>query len=154
MKNISPLRVIAIFVFLVALDQLTKFYFEGKSYFEGFFIYIFSTQNTGSAFGLFASFPFYSQVIAVVSIAILAGLFYLNTSYFDKSLYHKTAFVLLISSIMGNLIDRLLFGYVRDFIGVQWFSIFNIADIYLTFGVAILILIEISEGKVLKRQNS
>jgi len=104
-------------------------------------------ENTGAAFGLFSQ--------SIVMLIILSSLFviaFFAYDYFNhnKSLWYYASFTLIISGAVGNFIDRISFGYVRDFIKLDFinFPIFNLADTFLTIGIiAYTIYIFISLGK-------
>lgn len=137
---------------LVFLDQITKTFFDGKNYTLSEFFFIRSSHNTGSAFSLFSSVDIYNQLIIILSFVLLI----VAIVYLDKIIKTKLTFsisALFLAGLLGNLIDRIAFSYVRDFIGVKWFAIFNIADIYLTFCALLLILHEFSENKSLKTKK-
>ena len=106
---------------LVALDQLSKLFISGS-------------RNYGAAFGILQGWKW---------LFILAGLFVLGFIYYYKDKVKDYGFIgliLLFSGVVGNLIDRLYFGYVRDFIDVGFWPSFNLADSYNTLGVILLII--------------
>jgi len=107
---------------LIILDQLTKYLFG--------FVF-----NTGSAFGLFKE---YSLFLLLFSFIALGFIIYL----FIKYKKYRLIFSLFLSGIIGNLIDRLMFGYVRDFIDLRIWPVFNLADSYLVIGVVLFIYFE------------
>ena len=114
-------------VFLIALviillDQLTKYI--ARKYFS-------FTTNTGAAFGILQQ---YTAGLIVVSIIITVALVYCIKKY----QYMELGFLL--GGTIGNLIDRVMLGYVIDFINVGWWPSFNIADSFNTIGAAVLIL--------------
>lgn len=138
---------------LTAIDQLTKLIFTNKSYFENSLISINYTQNLGSAFGIFSQVPYYQQIIAILSVIVLVFLF-IKYRDFTKTKLMQFSYILIVSGIISNLIDRVFFFYVRDFISIKYLFIFNLADLCLTLGVIGLILHEIlSENKTLKSKN-
>ena len=103
-------------------------------------------RNTGAAFGILnaADFPFKSAVMAgVAAVALLA-----IATYAVRSTSHgRTAQIglgLILGGAIGNLIDRVMTGYVIDFVDVYWrsyhFWAFNLADSAITVGAAFLIL--------------
>jgi lipoprotein signal peptidase len=63
-----------------------------------------------------------------------------------ESLLYRIAFALLFSGGASNLLDRILFGCVRDFSLISWFPAFNLADVFLTIG-AVLLLSMLAEKK-------
>jgi signal peptidase II len=111
------------------LDQVSKFVFKDVSY--GIFRY---TTNTGAAFGLFQGHVLVLSILSFL-IVVLIVLAYLR---FKK---YYLPLGLIFGGALGNLIDRLAFGYVRDFIDFKIWPVFNIADVANTIGVLILIYI-------------
>lgn len=104
-------------------------------------------NNTGAAFGLFKNS---TQMFIVISI--IAIIFILSTiiaaikkrGFLSNYLLH-IGLILILSGSIGNLIDRLRFGYVIDFIDVRIWPVFNIADTSITIGAFLLTLSFISE---------
>ena len=107
-------------VVFVIFDQLTKFRFEG-------------IRNYKAAFGINFSL---SLIIIVSLCVILISLYYLKNSE-ERFIVYGLMFVL--SGSIGNLIDRIFLGYVRDFIFVWVIPTFNIADVFNLFGVVLLL---------------
>jgi signal peptidase II len=103
-------------------------------------------RNTGAAFGILnlADFPFKSLVIAFVATAALVGVGIYAMSLAHHQLAARIGLALIIGGAAGNLIDRVLFGSVVDFVDVYWrtyhFWAFNVADSAITVGVGIMIL--------------
>ncbi|MBT7238299.1 signal peptidase II [Candidatus Woesearchaeota archaeon] len=124
MKVASKFLLIAFFI--VILDQITKIIFKGVD--NGILNY---TENTGAAFGLFKGNVFILSIISVFVILLLLH-------YFIKypKLYLPLAFLL--GGATGNLIDRVFLGFVRDFIDLKVWPIFNVADSFNVIGVAII----------------
>jgi len=129
---------------IVVADQLSKIwirsYPEELAIFETGFFRIIHTHNTGAAFGLFQGHSFALTVVASVTIAIIllyALLIYRRFPILDNRL-GKSALGLVLGGAVGNLIDRLRFGYVTDFIDFGVWPTFNIADSAVTVGVIIL----------------
>ena len=73
-----------------------------------------------------------------VSIGLVLGFIFYYKDKVKGYGFYGLAFLL--SGVIGNLIDRLLFGYVRDFIDVGFWPIFNLADSYNTTGVILLVI--------------
>lgn len=93
--------------------------------------------NTGVAFGMFQNGNLiFSILAAIVSIAILVV--YPRIPRNEKIL--RIAIMMMLAGAVGNLIDRLTVGHVTDFISVGSFAVFNVADMSITCGVAVLIL--------------
>lgn len=94
--------------------------------------------NTGAAFGIFRTHP---GSFALVSIcAILAMILFLVSRYSKLSFLEKTAILFIIGGAGGNLIDRIVYGHVIDFLDFMIWPVFNIADSFITIGVTILVL--------------
>lgn len=137
---------------LFIIDITTKAIFTNKQYLTNTIspIFIQYTQNYGSAFSMFSSVPYYQTIIAIFSIIILIGLIkYKNL--FTKTKLESYSYLLIMAGILGNFYDRIFFGYVRDFIAIKNLFIFNIADIYLTLGVGLILY---QEFKPKKKQKS
>ena len=150
------------FLVIVIGDQVTKIIVDhtlslGGSYaiIDNFFYFTYA-HNTGAAWGMLAG---KISLFLIVSVVAAIGIIY----YFMKSAsYQKlTRFglVLVFGGLIGNLIDRLAFGYVRDFIDFIIFGynfpIFNVADMAITIGMALVILeICIEEYKAWKLSKS
>jgi signal peptidase II len=110
------------------------------------------TRNEGAAFGLFGGFNWARWGLSALKVAILAALFW----YYHKLPLVKRFWIVRIPVIMiiagglGNLFDRVAFGYVRDmlrFYFIPRFAIFNLADVYVTVGVFVFIFIALFIAK-------
>ena len=119
-------KFLLIVIFIVLLDQITKVIFRDVNY--GI---LNSVTNTGAAFGLFKGNVF---VLSLISLVVMGLLVY----YFLKNpkLYLPLGFLL--GGATGNFIDRIFLGFVRDFIDLKFWPIFNIADSFNVIGVIIL----------------
>jgi len=94
-------------------------------------------RNTGASLGILRD---YGGLLAILSF-VVAGLilyFFGRAPRTDRSL--RLALSLLLGGILGNLIDRLAFGYVTDFISIDSLPVFNLADVSNYMGVLILLL--------------
>jgi len=137
---------LAIAFFLVVIDQVSKLWVRsnllpGMSLPKEGFLRLTHVQNTGSAFGILTNQAFLLAIIALVSILFILLLYY---RFFPVTALNTTVLGLILGGAVGNLIDRLRFGYVTDFIDVRlwgdfhWPS-FNFADASTTVGALILI---------------
>jgi signal peptidase II len=94
-------------------------------------------KNTGAAFGMFQNFNIIFTILAiVVSIAI----FYYFPRVPREEWPLRLAMGMQLGGAVGNLIDRLIQGYVTDFVSVGNFAVFNVADASISVGVVVLIL--------------
>lgn len=113
---------------------------------KGFFDFSY-LENRGAAFGIFQGRVY---LLAAVTVVIMAVLFvmYQKTKKKTRLLTISTAMIL--TGAIGNLVDRLRYGFVVDFISWHWkdayyFPTFNVADICITVGTGLLILYIIKE---------
>ncbi len=128
---------------LLALDQITKFLLTGKKIIlvNKIFELNYST-NYGIAFGLFKDLGFLAIIVSVI-IIFLFIYFYKK----EQDNLNKAGYALIISGALGNLIDRAIFGYVRDFISIISWPTFNLADSFITIGILIVVVNTIKSGK-------
>ena len=149
-------------VILIALDQLSKWYFELNFQFAErlnvlpFFDFIL-VYNTGAAFCFVAGHEgwqrwFFVTLSIIASIVILV----LLRRHATKTLFCLSLSLILAGAI-GNLIDRLLLGHVIDFLLFYWgdnyFPAFNLADCCITIGATLLILDEVIRIRKDKQSN-
>jgi len=129
---------------VVALDQLSKLWVRNNlpeiELLPGFldFIYV---KNYGSAFGLLANQTFLLIAITIASIIIILLLLRYLSPVTNLSI---VSIGLILGGALGNLIDRLRFGYVIDFIDVHLQNLFhwptfNLADAAVVIGIFIFI---------------
>ena len=129
---------------IVAVDQWTKFLvlehiplYGHVDAIDGLF-HLTYVRNTGAAF---SSFQGAQWLFALIFVALTVGIFY---EYFKKRLPFTTTERWLIAAIygggVGNMIDRVRFGYVVDMIAVDFmdFAVFNVADCFITCGCILL----------------
>lgn len=125
---------------VVGFDQLTKFLIYGKvsGSIIGDLLWFESTLNTGVAFSMFSGM---SVVFIVISaLASLAMIYLIVSNRFLKTKTEKIILGIILGGTIGNLIDRIIFKGVRDFIYLKFlnFAIFNVADMAITLGVIVL----------------
>ncbi|GAB4480260.1 MAG: signal peptidase II [Anaerolineales bacterium] len=92
-------------------------------------------KNSGAAFGILQGFGGIFMVLAIV-VALMIIVYFPQVPRRDWSL--RLALGLQLGGAVGNLIDRLIQGYVTDFISVGTFPVFNVADSSISIGVAVL----------------
>lgn len=134
---------------LTATDQVIKFIVErylqpvGTAEFINGFIGWSYVRNTGAAFGSFSEST--TLLSVVTGVVLLIGIILIATKKI-KSRFCLTCAVMIISGGLGNLIDRIVKGYVVDFIDVQFadFAVFNFADILVTVGsIALMVYVTV-----------
>jgi signal peptidase II len=140
----SSLKTVLIFpvvtLAVVLADQISKLWIRtnmlpGQSIPEGGLILITYVRNTGAAFGLLANQNLLIIFTVLVGIAAIA-LYYAHPLV--QTLWLRLSLSLLLGGAIGNLIDRLRFGYVIDFIDLRVWPVFNIADSCITVGVGMM----------------
>lgn len=93
--------------------------------------------NTGVAFGMFQGM---NIVFAVLATIVALAIIYYYPRVAGEDWILRLALALQLAGAVGNLIDRIIQGYVTDFISAGTFAVFNIADASITVGVGVLIL--------------
>lgn len=126
----------------MALDQLTKAWVrrryavgDSEAVLGGFF-HITHVENPGAAFGLF---PNQTAFFIVVTAVVLVLTFAYRGHIARERPLLKVGYALGIAGAIGNLIDRIRFGVVTDFIDFGFFPVFNVADSAIVVGVALLL---------------
>jgi len=126
---------------IIILDLVTKIVTEGihMEVIPGVLSFV-SAHNTGASFSMLdgARWLFIALGVAFVVGMVLFDIF--SKAKFRYNGWYYVGFTLLLGGIIGNLIDRIALGYVRDFICLDFmnFPIFNIADCALCIGTACL----------------
>ena len=130
----------------IALDQFTKSLCAGAEPgailagpFAGL-IDIRLVHNTGGAWGIFSGNTMALGLFSIVVCVVLAGYYLFNAKRLPA--LQTVAFALIVAGGIGNAIDRFAQGYVTDFIEFSFidFPVFNVADIGVTCGFALLII--------------
>lgn len=93
--------------------------------------------NKGAAFGVFRGQRTIFILLSILTIALI--IFYIGKNR-QKGVLLPLALGLILGGAIGNLIDRIRFGYVIDFLDFRIWPVFNIADSALTIGAVILAL--------------
>lgn len=101
----------------------------------GDLVYFTSVRNPGGAFGTFQSG---TGVLTLITMATVIGIAALVRRKADLSLHMGLALSLLLGGAVGNLIDRLRFHHVIDFIDLRVWPVFNVADSAITVAVFVL----------------
>ena len=134
------------------LDRISKIYvinldkkFFGSEIFSSKYLNIILVWNEGIAFGLFSSSHEYWYNFLTIFIVLIAIIILIMSIRENGA--QRYFFLIVFGGALGNLYDRIFFKAVPDFLDLHvgnfhWF-IFNIADIFITFGVIMLILCEV-----------
>ncbi|MCF7926027.1 MAG: signal peptidase II [Candidatus Izimaplasma sp.] len=154
--------IISATLFLVFIDQLTKKIventfelYEQRVIIKGFltFTKLYNDGGFGNLFG--------GQMVFFYVISAFAGLlmFYLIKQIdFNKSNWFGFGVILMMSGGIGNLIDRIIYQHVVDFLDVDIFSyttwpVFNVADIFLVIGMILFVIDLLFEEKIYGKKN-
>lgn len=133
---------------VIALDQIVKLWISshfsyGESYPVTGFFNLVLWHNTGASFSMLSDAGgwqrwLFSGIAAVASIWI----FWLLRKHQQQRLF-CIALIFILGGAIGNLIDRLVYGYVVDFLDFHWneshFAAFNVADSAINIGAALLL---------------
>ena len=107
-------------------------------------LYFTRVHNTGVAFGLFRENNLLSILLVIFGCLLLFLLLY-NTKV-DGTI-QKIACALIIAGALGNIIDRIRFGAVIDFIDVQFWPVFNIADMCISIAAGLFVIALLKKRK-------
>ena len=124
---------------VIAVDQLTKFLIYGTAtkIILGDLLWFKSALNTGVAFSMFEGHSFIFIIITAIVSLVLTYL--IVSKKFLNKMSFKVCLGLILGGTIGNLIDRLVFDGVRDFIYLKFmnFAIFNVADMSIVCSVIV-----------------
>lgn len=136
--------VLATAAVLLAADQIVKYFVllylkpVGSVPVIGGFLELAYVENTGAAFGLFKNHIWIVVTVTVVATVVIIGLLF---RYRGHTFFSYATSALLIAGGFGNLIDRILYGFVVDYIHVLFFDyIFNLADCCITVGAVLFVI--------------
>jgi len=111
-------------------------------------------RNIGAAFSILPGSRWFFIIISIIALNIIYIYFIKNKELNKKNF---VIFSLLQAGIIGNLIDRVLYGYVIDFFDFTIFgfdfAIFNIADIFIVVSIILLILVGDKDGICSRKWN-
>lgn len=150
-KRASGLRYLWITVLVVIIDQVTKLWvaaefelYESRAVIDGLFNLTY-VHNYGAAFSFLSDSGgwqrwFFTGIAIAISAVLLIWLRRNPVSFWRQNL----SFALILSGAIGNVADRLMYGYVIDFLDVHYqgwhWPAFNIADMAITIGAALMLL--------------
>ena len=133
--------VVAIAIDLLSKHFLQKYFLEGGDKVDiinGVFSVTY-TENRGVAWGLFEGKTIGIVITSIAFVVILVVWDIFNT---DRHLLNYLGFSLILAGAIGNFVDRIFLGYVRDFFSFDFvnFPIFNFADICITIGCVLYVI--------------
>lgn len=165
----SGIRYLLVSVLIIVMDYISKLWIlkNIKPYdFMDFinvipnFFRIVHVHNTGAAFSFLADYPGWQQwIFGGLAMVISGYLAFLLAKNHSSQFWSNISMSLIIGGAIGNLIDRISYGYVVDFLdfyvvieGVEkHYPAFNVADIAICVGVGLLVIIEVWSLKAKKK---
>lgn len=114
-------------------DQLTKLsvvMFASK-------INLTIVENSGIAFGMLGE---KSSLVLLITASLLLLLFVFRKHFFLKNIWHQKAIAFILAGGAGNLLDRILYGHVVDFIKIPFIPYFNLADLFINIGMMLYLV--------------
>lgn len=125
---------------VLALDQITKHLAlsrleEGVAEHVCGGLYLTLVMNPGGAFGLFQS---WAQLLVILSVGVILAIVILVSRRSALPAPLVVSLALQLGGALGNLVDRVRFGNVVDFIDLRIWPVFNMADTAITVGVVLL----------------
>lgn len=152
--NKKETKVFILAIVFLAIDLMTKSLvlkagnvLYKKTIIKDFFSLHF-TKNTGAAFSFLTGYSWIFVIIAFIFLFIIIRFFIYQKNLKQIEVF---AYSLLLGGVMGNLIDRIINGYVIDFLSFKifdyYFPIFNLADTFIVIGAGLLI-IDIVRGSI------
>ena len=149
LKLVSIVEIILAVIFLALFDQCSKIFVAQKMFNNSFediqllpFLNIVFVRNTGISFGMFSEWGILGRYFFSIFSIVVGSFLILLAIFSDKKIY-RLSLSLVSSGALGNAVDRVYFGGVIDFIdffiyNYHW-PVFNFADIFITFGVILLL---------------
>ncbi|MCI5144979.1 MAG: signal peptidase II [Candidatus Electrothrix sp. AR3] len=151
------MRFFIIMVLIVVGDQLSKSWildnyalYESTTLIPGFFNFTF-LRKSGAAFGMLSGMPLLWRQIFFIGVAVIAlvVLILMQRNMGRESFWYTLSFAFIGGGAVGNVIDRVRYGSVIDFldvyIGKYHWPAFNVADSGITVGVCIFLVLQFLE---------
>lgn len=131
---------------LWALDSLKNT--SSKTVIKGFFDLTY-VENKGAAWGIFIG---KTMFLIAFTVIILSGVVFYLIKYRPKNKFVRVALSLIIAGALGNIVDRVIYKYVVDFISFHYkdvysYPVFNIADMCVVIGTFLLLICILKDDK-------
>lgn len=135
---------------LIGLDQAAKAVVEARLPFEQVvpvmpFLSLFRTWNKGISFSLLAAFG--DRLLIAIAIAVTIFVLVLAWRTSPAQRFARVGYAFIVAGALGNLVDRIAYGHVVDFIlfhTQSWtFAVFNLADAFISVGATLVVLQEV-----------
>lgn len=137
-KSVSYIILISIIALSLAIDLITKVIFAntlamGDIILIPNLLTLTYVENTGAAFGMLGN---KTWLLIVVSIIFIIAFVLFDIFNHSSSGWYLAGVGMILGGAIGNFVDRIFLGYVRDFVSIRFFGfVFNMADMFITFGI-------------------
>ncbi len=143
-KNLLYIAITLVIAIFFGLDRLLKLIAINLQNLEpirliGNFFYFHFAANTYMAFSLPWKGPLLNILIIIVIILLLSYIIYLITNNKPKDYWEIILLSIILAGALSNMLDRLMYGYVIDYLDLKYFTIFNLADVMISTGAGIII---------------
>ncbi|MFC4624697.1 signal peptidase II [Daeguia caeni] len=154
MKRHAVWSSLLVVIIAVLGDQIVKYLVETRMDYAGQidllpFLALYRTHNEGIAFSMLADLHDWGLV--AITLAVIAFVLYLWWTNAPERIFARYGFALVVGGAIGNLIDRVVHGYVVDYVLFHlptWsFAVFNLADACITVGAGLIILQELIDWR-------
>jgi len=160
MKRRDWFFVVISLIIIIVIDQLSKVWASGISIRSYGFFKLILTHNHGAMLGLFAELPAVLRIVTLSTSGVFLLSIYALIQYLIpvRLMPLRMGLSVLVGGILGNVLDRILHGYVIDFIAVQigdWHSpIWNVADVIQWIGYALIVYSIVKYGEQIWPDNN
>lgn len=137
-KRTSYLILIAIIALCIVIDLVTKVVFadvlsSGDIIVIPNLFTLTYVENTGAAYGMLGG---KTWLLIVISIVFLVAFVLYDIFNHSTNGWYLAGVGMIVGGAIGNFVDRIFLGYVRDFLSIRFFNfVFNMADMFITFGI-------------------
>lgn len=131
-------KMVVRFLALVAIDQISKYLFFNMRIGESL-----GTLTPLINYWISRSIMINKTLVIIISIIAIGVFIYL----LKKKILSRVVVVFFLAGTVGNLWDRIIIGWVRDFLDIGIIPIFNAADVFLNIGILLMIFQELSSWK-------
>jgi lipoprotein signal peptidase len=124
------------FIIFILIDQITKAIASRDFFILG--LHMYPVKNSALPFGFNFGGPV--NFIILLVVYVVAGWFVLRAGE-NKNFWMGFGKALFLAGAASNLADRIIYGYVRDFIDLNLGFVFNLADIFIVVGLGVILLV-------------
>jgi signal peptidase II len=131
-------------IIIIITDQVTKYLVNTKISLNSSveiipnIFFIANVKNSGAAFGVFQN---RTNILIIISVIAIILIIILKIKLNLDSIFYNISLGFILGGAIGNLIDRIIFGEVIDFLHLRYFAVFNVADSFICIGFGIVIIL-------------